>query len=140
MFVSGVDDGGNTFVNEDQTPLVWKSDFERRRDAGILLYENLQQYRDYGDFARVFENGYPTERHMRKVDCAVYLAQKYGQIYMMGMLLGANCGVDDAQLEKDKEYISKMAARYKDVPGVIYYLNGDLIVKPTSAVNQLYRE
>ena len=140
VFISGVDDGGNTFVNEDQTPLVWKSDFERRRDAGILLYENLQQYRDYGDFSRVFDNGYPTERHMSKVDCAVYLAQKYGQIYMMGMLLGANCGVDDAQLEKDKEYISKMAARYKDVPGVIYYLNGDLIVKPTSAINQLYRE
>ena len=140
VFLSGVDDGGNSFVNEDQTPLVWKNDFARRRDAGVLLYENLQQYRGYGDFAMVFENGYPTEKHMRSVDCTVYLAQKYGQIYMMGMLLGANIAVSDAQLETDKEYISKMAARYKDVPGVIYYLNGDLVVKPSSDINALYRE
>ena len=140
VYLTGVDDGGNSFVNEDQTPLVWKNDFARRRDAGILLYENLQQYRGYGDFSLVFENGYPTEKHMRSVDCAVYLAQKYGQIYMMGMLLGANCAVTDEQLETDKEYISKMAARYKDVPGIIYYLNGDLIVKPSSNIDELYRE
>lgn len=139
-FIPGVDDGGNTFVDEDQTPLVWKQDFERRQDAGILLYENLQQYRGYGDFSAVFEDGYPTEKHMRTVDCAVYLAQKYGQIYMMGMLLGSNSAVSDAQLEIDKEYVAKMAERYKDVPGMIYYLNGDLIVKPDASTDGLYRE
>ena len=142
VYVAGVDEGGNSFVNEDQTPLVWKNDFIRRRDAGILLYENLQQYRGYADFSMVFENGYPTEKHMRSVDCAVYLAQKYGQIYMMGMLLGANSAADDAQIEKDKEYVSKMAARYKDVPGVIYYINGDLVmnVGASGSLTSLYRE
>ena len=139
VYVTGVDEGG-MFIMEDQTPVVWKEDFRKRADAGILLYETLQQYRDYGDYSAVFATEGSFEIHMRKVDAAVYLSQRYGQLYMMGMLLGSNSAVDDAQLEKDKDFIRTMAARYKDVPGIIFYLNGDLIVRISSQTDPLFRD
>lgn len=139
IFASGVDEGG-PFIMENQTPVVWKNDFAKRADAGIYIYETLQQYRGYADYNDVFASKGTFETHMRKVDSAVYLAQRYGQIYMMGMLLGQNSAVDDKQLEEDKQFIAEMAARYKDVPGIIYYLNGDLILKMSSRIDPLFRQ
>ncbi|MBP5231434.1 MAG: beta-galactosidase trimerization domain-containing protein [Clostridia bacterium] len=139
VYANGVDEGG-PFIMEDQTPLIWRRDFQGRADAGILIYETLQQYRGYGDYSAVFATAGSFEVHMRKVDAAVYLSQRYGQIYMMGMLLGQNSAVGDAQLEEDKEFIRTMAARYKDVPGVIFYLNGDLILKMSSDTDPLFRD
>ena len=139
VYVAGVDEGG-PFIMENQTPVSWKEDFRKRADAGILLYETLQQYRDYGDYSAVFATEGSFETHMRKVDAAVYLSQRYGQIYMMGMLIGSNTAVGDEQLEKDKDFIRTMAARYRDVPGIVFYLNGDLVIRIGPDTDPLFRD
>lgn len=139
VYANGVDEGG-PFIMEDQNPLVWRRDFRDRADAGILIYETLQQYRGFPDYSAVFATESSFEAHMRKVDAAVYLSQRYGQIYMMGMLLGQNSAVGDKQLEEDRKFVRTMAARYKDVPGIIFYLNGDLVMKMSSDTDPLFRD
>ena len=139
VFASGVDDGANLFINEDQTPLAWLESFERRVDTGMYIYENLQQSPAYGDFAFLFDNGTQWEKHLRTVDTVVYLSQRYGQIYMMGLAIGANTAKVE-ELDKMCEYVSEFAERYKDVNGIIYYLNGDLVCEPSQTANEQFRE
>ena len=139
VFASGVDDGANLFINEDQTPLAWLESFERRADTGMYIYENLQQSPAYGDFAFLFDNGTQWEKHLRTVDTVVYLSQRYGQIYMMGLAIGANTAKVE-ELDKMCEYVSEFAERYKDVNGIIYYLNGDLVCEPSQTANEQFRE
>ena len=139
VFASGVDDGANLFINEDQTPLAWLESFERRVDTGMYIYENLQQSPAYGDFAFLFDNGTQWEKHLRTVDTVVYLSQRYGQIYMMGLAIGANTAKVE-ELDKMCEYVSEFAERYKDVNGIIYYLNGDLVCEPSQTANAQFRE
>ncbi|HPE94776.1 MAG TPA: beta-galactosidase trimerization domain-containing protein, partial [Bacillota bacterium] len=138
IYASGVDDGANLFINEDQTPLAWLEDFERRQDAGLYIYENLQQYLVYGDFKFIFASDTSLEKHMRTVDCVVYLAQRYNQIYMMGLAIGNDTAAVD-ETEKVCEFVKTFAERYKDVPGIIFYLNGDLVCEPDSTANDAFR-
>ncbi len=136
VFATGVDDGGNLLINEDQTPLVWKQEFIRRQDTGMYIYECLQQYRNAGDFAHLFATPEALEKHYRSVDNIVYLSQKYGQIYMMGIAIGDDVSAGGDALEKIAEDVGYMARRYKDVPGLIYYLNGDLICRVNNDKNK----
>ena len=127
VFASGADDGPDLFIDQSQTGLQWKKDFEQRQDAGLHIYENLQQYPIYQPWIRIFADPEETEKYYRKVDNAVYLSQKYGQIYMMGIAIGNNVAEDAATHELTQQRARELAARYKDVPGLIYYLNGDMI-------------
>jgi len=136
IFATGVDDGGNLLINEDQTPLVWKQEFIRRQDTGMYIYECLQQYRSAGDFAHLFASAESLEKHYRSVDNIVYLSQKYGQIYMMGIAIGDDVSANGDNLEKIAEDVSYLAQRYQNVPGLIYYLNGDLICRVTNDKNK----
>lgn len=97
------------------------------RTPGLHIYENLQQYPIYQPWIRIFADPEETEKYYRKVDNAVYLSQKYGQIYMMGIAIGNNVAEDAATHELTQQRARELAARYKDVPGLIYYLNGDMI-------------
>lgn len=136
IFATGVDDGGNLFINEDQTPLVWKQEFIHRQDTGMYIYECLQQYRNAGDFAHLFASAESLEKHYRTVDNVVYLAQKYGQIYMMGIAIGDDVSANGNNLEKIAQDVAYIADRYQSVPGLIYYLNGDLTCRITNAKNK----
>ena len=136
VFATGVDDGGNLLINEDQTPLVWKQEFIRRQDTGMYIYECLQQYRTAGDFAHLFASAESLEKHYRSVDNIVYLAQKYGQIYMMGIAIGDDVSASGAALDKIAEDVSTLATRYQSVPGIIYYLNGDLVCRISNEKNK----
>ena len=125
VMINGADDGGNTFGMLDTTPLKWRENFIRRNDMGMHLYEALMVYTSMSG---------GSEQFMRKMDNVVYLAQKYNQIFMMGILIGNNVAVNDRGLEKDAEICKKVAERYKDIPGLIYYLNGDLRVQITQSL------
>ena len=46
---------------------------------------------------------------------------------MMGIAIGNNVAEDAATHELTQQRARELAARYKDVPGLIYYLNGDMI-------------
>ena len=136
IFATGVDDGGNLLINEDQTPLVWKQEFIRRQDTGMYIYECLQQYRTAGDFAHLFASAESLEKHYRSVDNIVYLSQKYGQIYMMGIAIGDDVSANGDNLEKIADDVAYLAQRYQSVPGLIYYLNGDLICRVSNDKNK----
>ena len=56
----GADDGPDLFIDQSQTGLQWKKDFEQRQDAGLHIYENLQQYPIYQPWIRIFAD--PEER------------------------------------------------------------------------------
>lgn len=136
VFATGVDDGANLFINEDQTPLVWKQEFIRRQDTGMYIYECLQQYRHAGDFSHLFASPEAMEKHYRSVDNVVYLSQKYGQIYMMGIAIGNSVAANGNNLEKIADDVTHLAQRYATVPGLIYYLNGDLTCHITNQQNK----
>lgn len=136
IFATGVDDGANLFINEDQTPLVWKQEFIRRQDTGMYIYECLQQYRHASDFAHLFASPESLEKHYRSVDNVVYMSQKYGQIYMMGIAIGNDVSANGDNLEKIAQDVSNLAQRYQTVPGLMYYLNGDLVCRVSNEKNK----
>lgn len=117
-FLFGTDDWGYVFTTARETPLQWLRDMRQRRDLGVQIYENLQ----FGLPATLDQR----ERLLRKVDGVIQLAQKYDQTYFAGLLVGYNTAAQAAELDRQTEYVRDFARRYAQVPGLIYYLNGDL--------------
>ncbi|MBI4584975.1 MAG: hypothetical protein HY717_13260 [Planctomycetes bacterium] len=118
MFLFGTDDWSYVFTTQRETPLQWLFDMRRRRDFGVQIYENLQ----FG----LPEPPARAEELLRKVDGIVQLAQKYQQVYFPCLLVGYNVAAGDEELAREKEFCRRYAERYARVPGLIYYLNGDL--------------
>jgi hypothetical protein len=125
MFLFGADDWSYTFTTRRETPLQWLRDMQARRDLGVQIYENLQ----FGIPAPATR-----EELLRKVDGIVQLAQKYQQVYFAGLLVGANVAASDTELAPQTAWCRDFAQRYAQVPGLIYYLNGDLRCELSAAV------
>ncbi len=112
----GTDTYGNMFLSPSCSPLTWYRDMKAMRDHGLHMFENLQ---------------YPpkdwkyTEAEWRKMDAMIQLAQRFGLPYMAGLLIGVDVAVDDATLNAQADMCRSFAERYRRVPGLIYYLNGD---------------
>lgn len=136
LFLFGTDDWSYVFNTTRETPLQWLRDMRQRRDLGVLIYENLQ----FG----LPRSPAHQEQLFRKVDGVVQLAQKYGQVYFPGLLIGCNAAASDTDLATQRDYGRAFARRYAEVPGLIYYLNGDYRCELSSAVtpqwNQFLRE
>jgi len=125
MFLFGTDDWSYTFSTRRETPLQWLRDMRARRDLGVQIYENLQ----FGIPAPATR-----EELLRKVDGIVQLAQEYQQVYFAGLLVGANVAASDIDLAQHTAWCRDFAQRYAHVPGLIYYLNGDLRCELSAAV------
>jgi hypothetical protein len=119
-FLQGTDSFSFAFNSAHENPLVWKRDFETMRDSAMNLPENLQ----VSAVGQSPPYEWP-EPLLRKIDAMVQLSQQYGQVYMPGLLIGANVVVEDDVLEKQAAWVQAFVKRYKDVPGIIWYLNGD---------------
>jgi hypothetical protein len=135
MFLFGTDDWSYVFTSRQETPLQWLRDMRLRRDFGVQIYENLQ----FG-----IPQASQRDALLRKVDGLVQLAQKYQQTYFAGLLIGANVAASDAELAQHAAYCREFAKRYAAVPGLIFYLNGDLRCRLSEAVtpqlNQFLRD
>lgn len=115
----GTDTYGNMFWSRSANPLTWYRDLRMMRDHGLHLFENLQ----------FTPQGYAfTEAQWRQLDGLILLSQRFGLPYMAGLLIGQNVAVDDATLAAQAAFCRAFAARYKGVPGLIYYLNGDYVL------------
>jgi hypothetical protein len=125
MFLFGTDDWSYTFSTRRETPLQWLRDMRARRDLGVQIYENLQ----FGIPASATR-----EQMLRKVDGIVQLAQEYQQVYFPGLLIGYNVAASDDELAQQVTWCRDFAHRYSQVPGLIYYLNGDLRCELSKAV------
>ncbi len=126
MFMFGTDDWIYVFNTTRETPLQWRRDMEKRRDFGVTIYENLQ----FGLPASASAQA----SLFNKVQGLVQLAQQYRQVYFPCMLCGYDVAVDDATLEKHARYVEAFAGCFARVPGLIYYLNGDLRCRISEAV------
>ncbi len=115
----GTDTYGNMFWSRTCSPLTWYRDAQAMRDAGLHMYENLQ-------FAP--PDWTYTEAQWRQFDGVIQISQRFGLPYMAGLLIGQDVVVDDATLAKQAEMCRQFAARYKKVPGLLYYLNGDFVL------------
>ncbi len=130
VIASGVDCSSNLYILYDQTPLVTYYEMMERMDAGINICEYLG----------ALHNDISSESYMRKVDLAVYLAQKFNQIFMQGISIGANTAITDSEMKNYVKTCKKLAERYKDVPGFIYYPNGDLVCELSDRMNPAFKE
>jgi len=120
QFLQGADSFSFTFDSAHENPLIWKRDFATMRDQAMNLPENLQVS------APSMETPYQwPEGLLRKTDAMVQLAQEYGQVYMPGLLIGGNVVVENDLLEKEAGWVKAFVERYQDVPGIIWYINGD---------------
>lgn len=132
LFLFGTDDWGYVFNTARETPLQWLRDMRQRRDLGVMIYENLQ----FGLPRSVHDQA----RRLRQVDGLVQLAQQYGQVYFPCLLCGYNVAVNDDDLARHTAFCRSFAARYARVPGLIYYLNGDLRCALSEAVTPHWNE
>ncbi len=127
----GTDTWGSMFSSPSANPLTWYRDLEMMRDYGLHMFENLQ----YTPAGYQF-----TEVQQRQIDALIQLSQRTGLVYMAGLLIGQDVAVDDAELAKQAEFCHQFALRYRHVPGLIYYLNGDfqLHLKDTPDLRRLW--
>lgn len=138
VFLFGTDDWAYVFNTKRETPLQWLRDMRLRRDLGVQIYENLQ-FGALPPFTTEIE-GDRTAQTLRKLDGVIQLAQKYQQVYFAGLLIGANTAASDAESKRQSEFCRDFAQRYTNVPGLIYYLNGDLRCQLSGAVTPQWNE
>lgn len=133
VLMLGTDTYGNWFWSRSHSPLTWFREIGLMRDYGLHTYENLQFHPQGYQF---------TEAQWRQLDAVVQISQRFGLPYMAGLLIGQDVVVDDATLKQQAEMCRQFAARYKHVPGLIYYLNGDfqLNLKDVPDIRHLWNE
>jgi hypothetical protein len=129
----GTDTWGSMFLSRSHSSLTWYRDLAMMRDYGLHMYENLQ----YAPTGWKF-----TEAQWRQFDALIQLSQRFGLPYMAGLLIGQDVVVDDATLAQQAAMCREFAARYRNVPGLIYYLNGDfqLNLKDIPDIRRLWND
>ncbi len=119
----GTDTYSNMFLSPNYTFASWggyRGDLELMHNYGLDMFENLQF---------IPENYTYSEKQWRQLDALIQTAQEKELIYMAGLLIGQDVAVSDEELEKQAAMCASFAARYKEVPGLIHYLNGDFQLK-----------
>jgi hypothetical protein len=86
------------------------------RDIGLNLYENLQYQRP----GHVME-----DEDWRKFRALAQLCQQRGLVFMPGMLVGHNTAIGPEMLAEQSRLCAAYAERMRDVPALLYYINGD---------------
>ncbi|MCC6445438.1 MAG: hypothetical protein IT210_18500 [Armatimonadetes bacterium] len=117
LFLQGTDTYSIIFFSASESPLTWERDVEKCMDHQISVFENLQ-----GGWGPDHQ---PAEGDWRKIDGLIQQVQKSGGIYFAGLHIGVNVAVSDEELGKQQEFCRVFARRYRHIPGLIYYLNGD---------------
>jgi len=126
MFLFGSDETAYVYLTPHENPLTWARDLLAARDIGMNLYENLQYSRPGHEMR---------DEDWRNFRAMAQLTQQYNMIYMPGMLIVHNVAVGDDEIAEQSRQCEGYAAILWDVPGCLYYINGDYrcIVSPKSA-------
>lgn len=129
----GTDTYGNYFQSPTHSPWTWFQEIQSMRDHGLHLFENLQF---------IPRNQIYTERQWQQLDAFIQLCQRFSLPYMAGLLIGQDVVAGNDELTRQAEMCRQFAARYKHVPGLIYYLNGDfqLRMKDTPDIRRLWND
>jgi hypothetical protein len=134
MFLFGTDTYARTYQSECENPATWLEDLTAARDVGLNLYENLQ-YQRPGHQMR--------DDDWRKFRALAQLCQARGLVFMPGMLIGHNTAISAELLAEESQLCADYARRLGDVPGLLYYVNGDYqldLKQHPEAVQQEWRQ
>lgn len=129
----GTDTYANMFLSPSEDPLAWFRGLSLMKDYELSVFENLQYTPQDYRF---------TQKQQRQLDALVQLAQRFRLVYMAGLLIGHDVAVDEDELDRQARFCADFARRYRNVPGIIYYLNGDfqLHLKDTPGLRKLWNE
>lgn len=118
-FVLGTDDYADTLLSARMNPLVWDKELRMLKDYGVDLYENL--------WISPAWYGYKIPEDIwRRTDALAFLTQKHDLIFFPSILCGYNVAVSEEERETQKGVCTQFAQRYRILPSIIYYINGDL--------------
>jgi len=120
LFLFGCDNYSNVYRSTTEGPLWWAREHAACRDYGFELYENLQ----YNNPGHVM-----TEVDWRRFDGMTQSTQEHGLVFMPGLLIGHNVAVSDERIREESRQCSEYAARYKEIPGLLWYINGDYALR-----------
>ncbi len=133
-FLFGTDESAFVYLTPHENPLTWSRDLLLARDIGMNLYENLQYSNpDY----QVNDWDWRNFRAMNQ------LTQKYNLVFMPGVLLLQDSAVNDAVLKAQAAQTASFAQRFADTPGLLLYLNGDIMTnfgRDQNQVKQLWND
>jgi hypothetical protein len=116
MFLFGSDTYSYTYKSPHENPLTWAAEHSASRDFGFNLYEDLQYS----------PPGYTmSEADRRDFRAMAQLTQTHGLVFMPGMLIGRNVAIGDELLARQSGLCAEYARLLGDVPGLLYYINGD---------------
>lgn len=121
LFLFGSDTYANTYTSSTESPWTWHLDHIAARDYGFNLYENLQ-------YCNAPQYTY-TEREWRQFAAMAQSTQREGLVFMPCQLCGHDVAIGDELLEKQAAECEAYGQHMRDVPGLLYYLNGDFQFK-----------
>ncbi|NLX57240.1 MAG: hypothetical protein GXY58_19195 [Planctomycetaceae bacterium] len=119
LFLFGTDTYARTYQAAYENPATWLEELTAARDVGLNLYENLQ-YQRPGHQMR--------DEDWRKFRAMAQLCQAQGLVFMPGMLIGHNTAVPSERLAEESRLCAEYARQLGDVPGLLYYINGDYLL------------
>ncbi|MBN1418228.1 MAG: hypothetical protein JXP34_05590 [Planctomycetes bacterium] len=135
LLLFGTDTYAEVYKTASENPLTWSQELRAARDAGMNLYENLQ----YTNPGHVF-----SDAEWRAFRAMAQLTQAENLVFMPGILIGHNVAVGEARLAEESALCAEYARRLRDVPGLLYYINGDYQLRlegdPPAGVDRLVHE
>ena len=125
-FVCGTNQTGMMWFSEHEDPLAWERDFAKMEAHGIRMLRILH----FSPFAsddppRWGKDGVLGLRNrprklLRQTDAIVQLAQKHGVAVFLTLHDWMPVELSDAELAAQRDWNRFWAARYRDVPGILY--------------------
>jgi hypothetical protein len=119
LFLFGSDTYANVYRSSCENPWTWHLDHVAARDYGFNLYENLQ----FSNPDYVF-----TEADWRQFLAMAQSTQREGLVFMPGYLVGHNVAISEELLQKQAAQCAAYAEHFRDVPGLLHYINGDFFL------------
>lgn len=136
VFPSGTNQTGMIFASANENPLVWKQDMEKMSDYGVSILRVLH----FSPFV-VSHTGSPRavpsdlnvdvlpKKLERQLDAIVQLCQKYKVVFFLTLHDWMGVALSDEELEAQKKFAQVVAARYVDVPGIMYDVQNEPTVE-----------
>ena len=125
-FLAGANQTGMMWYSANEDPLVWYRDFEKMNDCA----QNLLRILHFSPFARdAQQNKHPFSpldlrqqplATQRQTDAIVQLAQKHNVVVFLTLHDWMAVELTDEELDAQRTWNAFWAARYRDVPGIIY--------------------
>ena len=123
-FWLGTDTYSNILFSAHQNPLTLHRHLQLAKDHGIAVWETLLP----GPAALPKPYRLPRE-YDRAYMALAQLTQRHGMLYVPGLLIGYDVGVSNAELARQAAYCANFARRFKSIPAIMYYINGDLAMR-----------